>query len=159
MRFDVGPISSVERFALTFVAVHGFTDIRDPLNLYPYVLMPYLPTRVVTVVFALCSIHHFAADLSLIGSMVFHAVLMLLFFYKKTMIAFRMFMAFMVFVHLPFHYYSVFAEATAAARLAVLTSLFVSACAATFQPAQRVVFPENMQKLVIAHVIASQHLI
>ena len=158
MKFEVGPVSSVERFLLTFVALHGFTDVRDPVNLYPYVLLPFLPTHAVTFIFGACSVHHFAADLSLIGSLLLHAVLTLLFVYKRTISAFRVFMAFMCLVHLPFHYWTIWGEATAAARLAVFTSLFISSCAATFQPAH-VVFSENAQRLVIAHVIAAQHYI
>ena len=159
MRFEVGPVSSLERFLLSFVALHGFTDIRDPVNLYPYVLLPFLPTRAVTFVFAACSVHHFAADLSLIGSLLLHAALTLLFVYKRTISAFRVFMAFMCFVHLPFHFLAIWGEGTAASRMAVFTSLFISCCAATFQPAERVVLSENVQRIVIAHVIAAQHFI
>ena len=90
----------------SWIAAHGMTDVDQPLLLETYaswLLLP-LPGAWVTALFGMASVVHFAEELTLGGSMVFHLVLMVVRQWKGEAEALRIMMLYLGYLHVPAHY-------------------------------------------------------
>lgn len=154
MLFNI-PVSS--RLKLTIAAAHGAVDAARPpeqLLLYTLALVP-LDKNVTTATFGVASVVHFARDLGLAPSLLFHLVVLGV-ASKSYARAARLVLNYMIFVHVPLLFTSLlltkqiaaigFAVATFVLFVLTDTPRITNGC---------FVFNHAHQMLVIAHTLLS----
>lgn len=145
--------SRAPRWCVSVAALHGLTDFRHPLGLWPYflLLLP-MPGQMVTGAFLAASVCHFGSDLTFGGSLALHALFASVARAGGLEPAFDVALAYLSCVHTPLHYYRVTRDGGVCSAA---TCLILSALACPLVP--RVLPVTHIaQKAVVAHVVSNR---
>lgn len=138
---------------LAIAAVHGLTDLDSATWLPSYALftlMP-LPSPVVTGLFCLSSVVHFAEDVGTCGSLLLHAGIALVGHVNGIQSAFRSMICYLSLCHVPMHYRRCYLRKRN--RAAVFTGC-VTALVVGFSATMHEWVPltDGMQRIATAHI-------
>ena len=153
-------LSGVAKPAFAIAAAHGLTDIDSIAWVPPYVTMALLPipTKSVTLLFCAASIFHFSEDSNIFISLALHTFVLITGLLLNVQTAFMFMLGYLTLVHVPCHY----ARCVSIGRSRPVKYVcFISILAATaciFSPQLDISFGDEMQRLVIAHVVVEAYI-
>lgn len=142
------------RPVLALVAVHGISDLDSPAFIAPYVtwtLLP-LPSAVITPLFCVMSLLHFADDLGVLRSVVLHTVVAAVGLRSGMQNAFHVMLGYLALVHVPAHYRRCWVRGRyrGLALAATCTLGALTLCHRAI--GETLVFGHWMQRVVISHI-------
>tara|TARA_X000001036_G_scaffold381407_1_gene373423 strand:- start:389 stop:868 length:480 start_codon:yes stop_codon:yes gene_type:complete len=151
-------LSGAAKPAFAIVAAHGLTDLDSSAWVTPYLTLALLPmpTEAVTALFCASSVFHFSEDSSPLLSAGLHTLVLVagLFFGVQT--AFMTMLGYLALLHVPAHYTRcAFRGRGHAAKWALVVG-GAAALGSVFLPEVDVSFGDELQRLVIAHVVVEK---
>lgn len=148
-------LSGVAKPAFAVVATHGLTDLDSIVWVCPYLAMTILPlsTESVTILFCAASIFHFSEDSTPLISLLLHILLLVTGLIFNIQTAFMTMLGYLTLVHVPSHY----ARCASRGRGRAAKWAFLVGCVAgtvgIFIPNVDIAFGDEVQRLIIAHVV------
>ena len=144
--------------AFAVVAAHGLTDLDSPAWVRPYVTMALvpLPTEMVTALFCAASIAHFSDDSTVRLSVAVHAGVLVTGLLVGVQAAFMTMLAYLTLLHVPGHYARCVRRGRRRAASCAFVVGAVAALASMSLPECDLCFNDELQKLVIAHIIVEK---
>ena len=138
---------------VAFVGAHGATDLatRHWPPVYAVCCLTPLPPRVVTSLFVVASLVHFAEDGGPDGSLAIHLLAGFAWLLLGAQRALELMIAYLSLVHTPAHYARCWRRRRWCAL--VLASVATLAAGAMVQPLHAVCVNHAVQRLVVAHVV------
>lgn len=139
---------------VAIVATHGLTDL-DSIAWVPYYtvlsLLP-IPSPVVTALFCVSSVAHFAEDIGVAGSIMVHGTVALVGHTRGVQTAFKAMIFYLSFCHVPMHYWRCYVRSR---HVAALITAGITALAAMLSNTMHEWVPltDGMQRIATAHIL------
>jgi len=145
---------------LAVVGAHGVTDFDVPAFWIEYTacLLTPLPNTMVTLLFVLGSVLHFADDLGPHGSGALHAGLLVVGAGFGLQAAFDAMVSYLAFVHVPAHYARCWARGRFKALWFAWTCTAVGYAVAAAHGARTLPLGNALQRVVLAHILTEWRL-
>ena len=145
---------------LAVVGAHGVTDLDFPGFWVGYTacLLTPLPSTIVTLLFVLGSVLHFADDLGPRGSGALHAGLLVVGAGFGLQAAFDAMVSYLAFVHVPAHYARCWARGRFTALWFAWTCTAVGYAVAAAHGARTLPLGDALQRIVLAHIVTEWRL-
>lgn len=136
---------------VALVGAHGATDLDTHTWPLAYLTAALLPHRMVTPLFMLFSLVHFAEDVGFVGSISLHVIAGLVWQFGSTQRGLELMLAYLAGVHTPLHYHRCWLRG----RYAGLGMAFLATLGAWrfLGHTRTVTVSEAAQRVVIAHVL------
>ena len=152
-------LSGVAKPAFAIVAAHGLTDLDSAAWVRPYLAMALLPipTEAVTALFCAASIDHFSEDSSPLLSVALHALVLAAGLLFGVQTAFMTMLGYLALLHVPSHYARCACRGRGRAAKWAFVVGGVGALGSMFLPEMDVSFGDELQRLVIAHVVVEKN--
>jgi len=139
---------------IAIAAAHGLTDLDSTTWVTPYgilLLLP-LPSPVVTGLFCVSSVLHFAEDVSIYGSVALHGAVATLGSLRGTQAAFRAMFIYLCFCHVPMHFSRCYLRGRWRATVFTIVVTILST-APSSRMHEWVPLTDGMQRIATAHII------
>ena len=153
MRFDLH-LAGAAKPAFALVVAHGFTDLDSLAWVKPNAaaaLLP-IPTESVTALFCVASVYHFSEDFSVVGSLAVHGLVLIVGLASGVQSAFMAMLGYLALVHVPSHYLRCAFRGRGRAAKCALVAGAKAATLSVLVPDVDVVFGDEVQRLVVAHI-------
>jgi len=139
---------------ISIAAVHGLTDLDTAHwpQCYGVLMLLPLPSPIITSMFCIFSVLHFAEDLGIHGSMLFHTFVAVLTRARGVQTALKAMVYYLCLYHVPMHFVRCFVRKRFCAIIFTLTATCVAVHLSSLLN-EEVLLTDNIQKIVVAHII------
>lgn len=139
---------------LAVAATHGLTDLDSSawVGRYAVLTLLPLPSPLITMIFCVASLLHFSEDVGFLGSALVHAGVGLAGIAMGVQAAFKAMVSYLAFCHVPMHFVRCYHRNRKRSALAT-AGVTMAAIVASTQLGEWVPLTDNMQRVVIAHIL------